>query len=102
MKIFVAKNPKTFHVAWESSAVAGQIFPCFFTVPNASTERFADMGFPVCRSFFWEWSFAGIVLLFFLASILITPLLVIDCQIVKSKRSGVVFVDFLLCCSLFS
>lgn len=67
---------------------------------------------PVNQSLFWlcallmfpflEWSLTGIAWRFFLVFILITPLLVIDCQFIKSKRSGVVFAVALLCCSLFS
>lgn len=51
---------------------------------------------------FLEWSFTGIAWRFFLVFVLLTPLLVIDFQFDKWRRSGLVFVVILLCCSLFS
>lgn len=51
---------------------------------------------------FLEWTFTGIAWRLFLVFILFTPLLVIDFQIDKWRRSGLVFAAVLLFCSLVS
>jgi hypothetical protein len=51
---------------------------------------------------FLEWSFTGVAWRFFLVFVLLTPLLVIDFQINKWTRSGLIFVAITLSCSLFS
>lgn len=99
---FCGEKPESFSCRTGVVRSSRSNLPLFFHRAECEHWAVRRHGFSSLPFLFLEWAFAGIVLLFFLASILITPLLVIDCQIVKSKRSGVVFVDFLLCCSLFS
>ncbi|MBX2889337.1 MAG: hypothetical protein KF734_00260 [Saprospiraceae bacterium] len=51
---------------------------------------------------FLEWSFTGVAWRLFLVFVLLTPLSVIGFQILENRRSGLVFVTVMLCCSLFS